>query len=216
MRKHSNSSLSVDLNLDCLERFLRRTVRHYSEDRELAATAEAQFAGIAEHCRSRGLEHCKDDLSNVASVLDTFVSSSPSLPAAIVYEVHSLMGLVRVALKQHSVAVKSYMKALWFASATEDIPQEQLAVTLHRLGKAYGDTTIGRYGEASYLLTKALDIYERAHVHKDHHCVVDARQTLESVQEKFKKSKKREARSSLRSFGRLSFIQEEPERRLSM
>jgi len=216
MRKNSYSSLSVDLDLEVLERFLRLSIRHYTEDRELAATAEAQFAGLAERCRSQGLERCRDDLINVASVLDAFLSSSPSLPAAVVYEVHSLMGLVRVALKQHSVAIQSYMKALWIASATEDIPQEQLAVTLHRLGKAYGDSTIRNYGEASFLLTKAIQMYDRAHFHKDHRCVLDARQTLESVQESYKESKNQEAPSSLRSFGRLSYIQEEPERRMSM
>lgn len=215
VRSHSFSGLSVSLNLDQLERFLRHTIHRFTDDRELAALAQAQFVDLAVRCQRDGMEACQDDLLEAASVLEAFLSSSREIPADVVYECHTLVGLLRERLQQHKSALPSLMKALWISSSTEDVTPDQMGLTLHRLGNVYGAS--GNFKEARNLLEKALIVYEQVPLNKGHPCVVSARRALEDFSRKYSES---DEWSSLRvTTRRLSYIKEEPEptpRRLSV
>jgi len=135
MRRQSHSSLSIGLTIDRLCRFLCHALPRHTKDRELkemAASAYEQFATL----NPEGFSPNREELSQVDDVLAAFVTSSRELPATIVFEVHSLRGLVQEATGQHSEATKSYMKALWIAAgASQEIPQGATCVDDASLGQ---------------------------------------------------------------------------------
>lgn len=218
MKKHSSSVLNCGLDLDQLERFLRFTLPRYCTDVELATMSTETFDGLARRCSSNGPDARCNDLMNAATVMDTFIRVSPALPISVVFETHSLIGLTRESVGEYTMSTLAFMKALWIASSApeEVIRPLFLAVTLHRLGRAYGLS--GNSEEAKYLLLKACDHYNRANVGKDHPCLLDAKNELDVYEGRCAKAAPE--RSSLPpKIKRLSLIEEEPElsheRRLS-
>ncbi len=103
------------------------------------------------------------------------------LPATVIFEAHFLRGLVLETLHRSKAAIQPFMKALWIASSTADIPNELLAVTMHHLGKCYGAN--GNYEDATKLLERALFAYEQSHVPKRHSCVADAQSMIRRLKE---------------------------------
>jgi hypothetical protein len=93
----------------------------------------AEFEGLGARCHLQGLEGCQDELNNAATMLA--ISLSSALPAQLVFEVHSAIGLICEAQGHYTSAIQSYLRAFWVASATTNIPQEELGRVLHRLGK---------------------------------------------------------------------------------
>jgi tetratricopeptide (TPR) repeat protein len=166
------AAFGVGLDVDRLEQLLCHTLLRYTNDVDLV-TLISKFEGLAARCHLQGLESCHDELINAATMLAISLSASPVLPALIVYEVHSAIGLIREAQGQYTCAIQSYLKAFWVASATSKIPQEELGCVLHRLGKAYGRS--GKYQKGMILLEEAIGIYEKAHLNKEK-CVEEARE----------------------------------------
>lgn len=173
----SGSSLSLGLDLNRLEVVLSRSVHLYSRDRDLLAMASAEGCRIADRVRTRGVKGCGDELSNVMMILSSFLNSCTSnVPSTLVFEVHSLVGQILEWQRSYDSAIVSYVKALWIASWSKEVPPEHLARTLHQIGKVYGIQ--GNYLEAKKLLQRALQSYEAAQMATDHPIVVDARQSL--------------------------------------
>jgi len=200
----SSSPSTVDA--DALERFLRFTVSTYSRDADLSAMARSESNGLARRLQTLGVEGCADEASNVLDVLSSFLALSvPTVPSSVVYEVHVLAGQLREAQNNYDGAARSYLKAAWIASSSEELRREQLALTLHRLGTVYGH--LGNYLQAKQLLNNAIATYETANFPKDHPYLVDARQASRENESKYWGS---DSSWSIRSHQRLSFIAEEP------
>lgn len=163
MRNKSSTS-SVDLDPNRLERLLCQALLRRTKDAELVALI-SDFEGLGARCHSQGLESCQDELNNVATMLTISLSVSPPLPAQLVLEVHSAIGLIHETQGQYTSAIQSHLRAFWVASAITNIPQEELGRVLHRLGKAYGLS--GNYQIGKSLLEKVIDIYEKEHLDKE-------------------------------------------------
>mmetsp|Transcript_20419 Transcript_20419/g.44228 ORF Transcript_20419/g.44228 Transcript_20419/m.44228 type:complete len:234 (+) Transcript_20419:227-928(+) len=203
-RKLYHSSLTSGLNPDRLEFFLCTDLANYSKDKRLLTLCKLSFTGLAQRIQTSGLEHCHADLTNLALVLESFLNSSDqaSLPATVVYDTHSYMGLVNFAQQNHTIARMHFMKALWIVSSSEkNIPREQLAVAAHRLGRSY--MACRHYKEALALMQKALAAYSTTGVPKDHSCVVEAQKLSQEATQAMTHSPSRKAKK------RLSFIEEE-------
>jgi hypothetical protein len=215
MRKLSYTGLSSNLNPDQLERLLQALCA-FSDDADHVAMA-SEFAGLAARYREHGAESCQDELSNAVALLSASLSASPDLPTLIVYDIHSLIGLIRELQAGHSAPIQSYLKAFWIASATEDIPQEQLALTLHRLGRAY--RLGGNCEQGKILLAKAIQIYEEYNLYREP-CMAEAKEMMQECEQRTKASEMTPPWSSMRGgFRRLSLIKEEQDpsdRRCSM
>lgn len=173
-RKTENSGLVVGLALGQLGCFLRQTLPRFSSDRDLETSAWTEYNTITARIKQEvRLESCRDELINCMTVLSSFLVSASELPGTVVFEAHSLIGCIQETLQHHKLASQSFLKALWIASATDEVPSELLALALHRLGRAYG--SMGVYNEAKNLIEKALLKYDTANVHRDHVVVVEAR-----------------------------------------
>jgi tetratricopeptide (TPR) repeat protein len=162
--RNKTSTFIVGLDPDQLERLLCQALLRRTKDSEIVALI-SEFKGLGARCHSQGLESCQDELNNAATMLAISLSALPALPAQLVLEVHSAIGLIYEAQGQYTSAIQSYLRAFWVASATTNIPQEQLARVLHRLGKAYGLS--GNYQIGRSLLEKAIEIYEKEHLDKE-------------------------------------------------
>ena len=181
---------SADLSVDDLGRFLRQTIQTFSSDFDLKRSARLQCEALLHRLSQDegGVESCRVELDNCVSILHSFLDSSgehgKDIPSLVVFEAHSLMGCMQHILKQYKLASLSFLRALWIASATPNVSAELLAITLHRLGRAYTET--GLYGEAHQILQKALAEYKIANLHRSHAIVVDATVLLESIDQKLK------------------------------
>jgi hypothetical protein len=204
MRKRSTTGLSSHLNPDQLEPLLTALCA-LSEDADVVAMA-SEFIGLAAHYRDHGADTCQDELSNAVALLSASLNT-PDLPTLIVYDIHSMIGLIREHQSGPSSSIQSYLKAFWIASATQDIPQEQLALTLHRLGRAYYLSGNGMQGKI--LLAKSIQIYEEQNMYREP-CMAEAKEMLQACDQKLEASSMRW--SSMRGdFRRLSLIKEEQE-----
>jgi tetratricopeptide (TPR) repeat protein len=162
--RNKPSTFSVGLDPNRLERLLCQALLRRTKDAELVALI-SDFEGLGARCHSQGLESCQDELNNAATMLTISLSSSPALPAQLVLEVHSAIGLIHEAQGQYTSAIQSHLRAFWVASAITNIPQEDLGCILHRLGKAY--SLSGNYKIGRSLLEKAIEIYEKEHLDKE-------------------------------------------------
>jgi tetratricopeptide (TPR) repeat protein len=171
-------SFSVGLDPDQLERLLCQTLLQRTKDAEHMVLI-SDFEGLGARCHLQGLEGCQDELNNAATMLAISLSSeSPALPPQLVFEVHSAIGLICDAQGHYPSAIQSHLRAFWVASATTDIPQEELGRVLHRLGKAYGLS--GKHQKARTLLEKAIEIYGNTFVYKDP-CMEEAGKALKGL-----------------------------------
>jgi tetratricopeptide (TPR) repeat protein len=205
-RKRSSTGTSSSLNPEQLEPLLQALCA-FSDDADVVAMA-SEFAGLAAQYREHGAESCQDELSNAVALLSASLST-PNLPTLIIYDIHSQIGLIRESQTGPSPAIQAYLKAFWIASATEDIPQQQLALTLHRLGRAY--YLSGNFEQGKSLLARAIQIYEEYNLHREP-CMTEAKEMIEECEQTIKDSKRSMIWSSMRGgFGRLSLIKEEQE-----
>ncbi len=104
--RNKTSTFSVGLDPDRLERLLCQTLLRHTKDVKLVALI-SEFEGLGARCHSQGREHCQHDLNNAATMLAISLSSAFSiyLPAQLVLEVHSTIGLIREAHGQHASAI---------------------------------------------------------------------------------------------------------------
>jgi hypothetical protein len=204
LRKRSSTGLSSNLNPEQLEPLLQ-ALCEFSEDADVVAMA-SDFSGLAAHYRERGAESYQAELSNAIALLSASLSTV-NLPTLVVYDIHSMIGLIRESQAGPSSAIHSYLKAFWIASATENFPQEQLALTLHRLGRAY--LLSGNSQQGKSLVTRAIQIYEEYNLYREP-CMAEAKEMMQECEQTIKASKL--MGSSLRGgFRRLSLIKEEQE-----
>lgn len=193
---------SADLSVDDLGRFLRQTIHTFALDSDLTSSARIHCDALLHRLSQDGnnVESCREELDNCVSILYSFLASSgehgKEFPSLVVFEAHSLMGCMQHILKQHKLASISFLRALWIASATPNVPAELLAITLHRLGRAYTET--GLYVEAHQVLQKALAEYKIANLHRSHAIVVDATGLLESIDQKLKLQQRQSLQKSTR------------------
>jgi tetratricopeptide (TPR) repeat protein len=172
------STFSVGLDPDQLERLLCRSLLRRTKDAEHVVLI-SEFEGLGDRCHLQGLEGCQDELNNAATMLAISLSNaSPALPAQLVFEVHSAIGLICEAQGHYTSAIQSHLRAFWVASAITDIPQEELGRVLHRLGKAYGLS--GKHQQGRTLLEKAIEIYGKAHLNKES-CMEEAGKALKGL-----------------------------------
>ena len=224
--RNSLSFLSVDLNLGELGRFMRQTIGTFSSDSDLAISANVHCEALVQRVLhdEASVGSCHGELENCVSILSLFLASSgkqgTEVPCTVVFEVQSLIGCIQDILKQHKLASLSYVRALWIASASSKIPAELLAITLHRLGRAY--TEMGLHAEAQQILQKSLAEYSVANVHRNHAVIVDATELLTSIDETLELQGRLEGQKSKRwssaSARTLALIREDDvaERRVSM
>jgi tetratricopeptide (TPR) repeat protein len=172
--RNKTSTFSVGLDTDHIERLLCQSLLRRTKDAELVALI-SEFEGLGARCHSQGLENCQDELNNASTMLAICLDALPALPAQIVLQVHSAIGLIYEAQGQYNSAIQSYLRAFWVASAAANIPQEQLGCVLHRLGNAY--SLSGKYQMGRSLIEKATKIYEKAHLDKKS-CMEEAVETL--------------------------------------
>jgi tetratricopeptide (TPR) repeat protein len=180
IRNRTSTPFSVGLDPDHLEQLLCQSLLQRTRDAELVALL-SDFKGLGARCHSKGLQCCIDELNNAATMLTMSLSSafSRDLPAQLVLEVHSAIGLIREAQGQHASAIQSYLRAFWVAKATTNIPQQEVGRVLHRLGIAYGLS--GKYQTGRSLLEKAIDIYAKAHLDKES-CTEQAAEALKVLE----------------------------------
>jgi tetratricopeptide (TPR) repeat protein len=180
---YKTSTFSVGLDPNDLERLLCQVLLRRTTNAELVALL-SEFEGLGDRCQLQGLERCQDELNNAATMLAISLSTSDhaspadtaALPAQLVFEVHSAIGLIGEAQGHYTSAIESYLRAFWVASsATTDIPQEELGRVLHRLGKAY--SLSGKHQRGRILLEKAIEIYDKAHLDKES-CMEEAGEAL--------------------------------------
>jgi hypothetical protein len=203
-RKRSSTGLSSHLNPEQLEPLLQGLCA-FSDDPDVVAMA-SEFTGLAAHYHERGAESCQDELSNAVALLSASLMVN-NLPTLIVYDIHSQIGLIRESQTGPSSAIQSYLKAFWIASATEDIPPVQVALTIHRLGRAYHLN--GNWEQGKSLLARAIQIYEEHNLSREP-CMTEAQEMIRECEQAIKNSKMKW--SSLRfGFGQLSLIKEEQE-----
>ena len=219
-RRRSRRDLSLVLSLDRLGRLLLETLPNYTADSALATIAADRYAQITEHLddkTTQGVsgeelaEHFRNELSLIEEVLGAFIMSlNADVPAVVVFEVHFLRGLMQEELRRNQLAVLSYTKALWIASAaTSEVPKLQLILTMHHLGKVYGAT--GNYDMAVDLLDKVLVEYENLQLPSQHSCLVDAKAFLQNLEDQHVRRLpcKHRPSHSMQNIHRLPFIMEE-------
>jgi hypothetical protein len=192
--------LALGLDVDTMRMVLCDCVPHYcSGDDELLAMLDGLFAEldaaqlrqfvsvssstIATACSSRRVEQI---LGNVVTVLTCFLDGChASVPPVVIFHVHSLVGQVRdLVLQDPESALKSYTKALWLASWSEDIPDACVARTLHRIGTLQGSVQ-QQYDEGRKLLRQAVATYAASGVPPDHPVVVECQRALRDVDAKY-------------------------------
>jgi tetratricopeptide (TPR) repeat protein len=159
-RRTAHQDLSVDCNLNQLEDFLCHVVADVCQDEDLLRQVHTEFHGLGHRIKAQGVDAYQYELSNAVTILEDFLNSTENLDPHMVFDLHTYIGQVRSCLKDKDGAAASLTKALWIASSSKDIDEEHVAVTLHRLGKAYAQQ--GKLEEARNILSKALRLYKDA------------------------------------------------------
>jgi hypothetical protein len=178
-----NDSIVFDFDCQKLEDFMFNTMSEYCDDLDLIRSAKKESIGLAERMERTTRQHHDAAVAlNVIEILQAFMNASPRLPTELVYEAHCYIGLLWIKQsssssnnKKASIAAAqcSFTKALWIVSsailddcsttttttASRTVSREQVALTMHRLGRLEGER--GNYGEAIALVEKALDKYEQ-------------------------------------------------------
>lgn len=186
-RKNSPGNLTVGLNLAQLEMLLCESIPTFSDDVHLTEMAAGRYHGVAARHKANS-SWTADELNEVVTVLQHFLSSAPSLPSQLVFSVHSHLGCIQLLQQKYDNAIQSFLKALWILTSAIEPCLEQIGLCLHRLGISYGRN--GKYGEAVNLLTKAISKYEEsAQLNKDHPSLIGAKEDLSHFRELLRRSR---------------------------
>jgi tetratricopeptide (TPR) repeat protein len=177
---YSNRTITVcfELDLDHLNLILYEAIALFSSDEELIEMARLKSRHLSAIYQKKE-KLTEDDLDQICTILETFLSSTSVLPAPVVAHVHTYIGLIRQHQERYDCAIDSLLKALWVRTSAQE-PADHIAVASHRLGLAYG--LASNVGQASSLLQKALQHYQEAHVPRDHGFVLSAKQNFEKYE----------------------------------
>ena len=186
-------AVSIDCDFAEVEEFICHVVPEYSSQRrQLVSAIVSQVRGLHNRVHVNGVAGSYEDLWNAITVLEEFLNVSTDLPPSITCYVHTFIGQIKAAQNDASDAALSFTKALWIASFSDDISDEQRAAALQRMGQVYAQ---GRhYLQARDVLRKAVETYKAAGI-SNHH-VQEARRLLDETERKWKESE--ESWSSLR------------------
>lgn len=112
LRKSASfNSYELQLSVKELDNVLDRILRTYASTGLSAENASAVLNTITEELKTNG--RVKNmTLFDVINVLDSFMLVASNVPNKALFEVHSLLGLMRQTLGDHELANQSYMKAL--------------------------------------------------------------------------------------------------------
>jgi hypothetical protein len=154
--------MNAGLNLGALEQMLCSTIPKVTGN-----ITGLQFQGIATRCSETNDNVSKEELLAVADWLGDFLgdSSSQQLPAGILSDIHSFIGLIRQLNGEFISSQRAYVSAAWIAQRV--VEKDQLAVSLYRLGTSFGKS--GHHLQMISTLEKAYAVW----VEEDE--VVDAR-----------------------------------------
>lgn len=172
---------------------LREVIRHYSTDKEIITTGRMVSSHISSVNRKIG-KLSVGGLDQIASVLETFLSSTEDLPAPIVAYVHTYLGLIRERQRRYDEAIDSLVKALWIRKSANE-SDINIAVASHRLGISYSHA--GDYRNASAALRRALQYYARGNLANNHRFVLSAANRLEAFRLQRKSSKSSRLKDSV-------------------
>ena len=188
------TTVSNDL-LDGLDHLIHHSIRLYTTDSDLLAlVTSGQGDGLVRRLRQSRKEGVREeqDWATVLTVLTCFLQACVrNIPPSVVYQVHSLAGMVHEVNQHYELAISSHLKALWIVSSssltvsTETLSKErllqlrQLAGTLYRLAMLYGYK--GDTDQAYQLLTSCIVTYGKAKVHKDYAGLVEAKRSLHAL-----------------------------------
>ena len=216
IRRRSLSRLKVELDIQQLHSFI---VHHLCGTKSVVITGAASTAVAIQNQLRVGVPPCREELLDCASIITDFISTTTTTStnassssaqetdhglssgynsSLVVFEAHSLVGCIHAKLKRHKRAAGSFLRALWIASIAHlQIPEEEVALTMHRLAKAYGTPTAvvsssvpwtpstGANAtnscdrqDAIKLLETAISKYTAAGLWLEHSVVVDARKLL--------------------------------------
>ena len=190
---HSMPAIAIDCDYVQLEHFMRIVIPEYSQALGLIEFIHNQMRGIAHRVKVNGVSGCNGDLLNAIAILEEFLSACQELTSQTTFEVLTFIGQIKAAQRDTTGATLAFTKALWIASASEEVAEVHLAAALHRLGLTYAQ---GRhYLQARDVLRKALETYKSAGYSS--HQANDARALVEEVNKKWRESE--ESWSSLRS-----------------
>lgn len=171
-------SAELGLNLEQLELILREAIKLYSDDEELIEMAMIHSQNV-----QTALENERrlsvDQVDQIATVLETFVSCSTEAPSTLVAHVHTKIGLLQLLQENFNSAINHLLKALWIRNNAQE-SADRLALASHRLGLAYGMSS--NFFQATSLLEKAIQCYDEAHVPASHHLVLSAKQSHQKYQ----------------------------------
>jgi hypothetical protein len=175
------------LDFDTLNTALCHSIPSFAgNDAELTAMLQdLRQLMDADRVRNRGRVEGPNNellLSNAIPVLTCFLSRChESVPPVLIFHGHSLLGQIREFFtKSYDGALDAYLKALWIASWSRDIPVEYHARTLHRIGALKGAT--GKAREARDLLRQALTKYHAAGIPVDHPTAVNCHEILQQYE----------------------------------
>lgn len=139
------------------------------------------FKGFSGRYHLHGPKICHSELNNAATVLTALLNSSSSgaIPAPVVYDVHSAIGLIYEAQGRYNMAIESFIKVFWIASGTNTLAEGERGLTLYRLGKVYA--LAGDYQMGKSLLERAIEIYETCASRKGTRAMADAKDALDTL-----------------------------------
>lgn len=180
------NGVSIDCSFPAVEYFLCSIVPEYCQQEELLSSISCQVYGLNRRVKHHGAISCQEDLMNAIAALEEFLNVCDQLPATITFDVHTYIGQIKALQNDKSGAVQSFTRALWIASCSEDIPQEYVATTLHRMGQVHAKG--GNIVEARGILNKALETYKAANVVSNHPLVANAKRLSEEVDQKYRES----------------------------
>jgi hypothetical protein len=159
-------SLQIDkivtsLNVEHLENLVCRSIPLHTGD-----MGGLRFQGLAKRFADFKFQPscspCSQELEQVADWLGDFLDSTNSrrLPVASLSEVHSFIGKIREDGRNYQAATRSFVAALWMLSqqTPAELSEEQLAITLYRLGSSYG--RIGDHVQMKATLKRAFALLE--------------------------------------------------------
>ena len=195
-RHRAHRLLSVGLQIEKLETLLTRIAPEFCEDRLLMESIQQQFKGLAARKHFRNRELTRDEMNDIADILNLILNTSPQLPPKLVAYVHSTIGLVRQLIGENDSAIISLTKALWLETATQNPDTCEIGLTVHRLGISHGRNR--NYPEALVMLKKALLIYKVAGLETNHTYVTNANEEFAHVQ-KIQQQKNDNANKQCRS-----------------
>ena len=184
----SNLVVTVELQLEEVERLLCDEMALYCDDIALLRQTKRQFRGMSE----RPVDELSwNEISEIIERFRAMLNSSPKIPRNTVAQVHSCIGLLQNQRAEYESAISAFLKTLWIETAQREPDGESIGITVNRLGIAHGRNE--NYVEAVALLQKARTIYTAVGYRDEHPFQVNINEEIQTL----RRRQSRQAGSSL-------------------